>query len=152
MTSFTLDLPHTHIVFGVGSLRLLGRELERLGAQRVMVISTPGRAVLAASLDGLIPSLIVHRFESAVPHVPEGVFEEARAAAAASAADCLLSLGGGSAIGIAKAVGLRAGIPVAAVPTTYSGSEMTPIWGLTTSGEKQTGRDPRVQPRLVVYD
>jgi len=152
LTSFTLDLPHTHIVFGSGSLQLLGRELDGLGVRRVMVISTGGRAALAASVDELIGSLIVHRFESAVPHVPERVVEKARAAAGASAADSLLSLGGGSAIGIAKAVALQAEIPIAAVPTTYSGSEMTPIWGLTASGEKKTGRDVLVQPRLVLYD
>ncbi|MDF1506490.1 iron-containing alcohol dehydrogenase, partial [Roseisolibacter sp. H3M3-2] len=74
------------------------------------------------------------------------------ALARALGADPLLAVGGGSAVGVAKAVALAGGPPVAAVPTTYSGSEMTPIWGLTRDGAKETGRDERVRPRAVLYD
>jgi maleylacetate reductase len=53
---------------------------------------------------------------------------------------------------LAKAVARAAPVPILAVPTTYAGSEMTPIWGLTEGSRKITGRDPRVLPRTVVYD
>ncbi len=84
--------------------------------------------------------------------MPEAVASRAIVAAAAARADSILSLGGGSAIGVAKAIALAAVLPIVAVPTTYSGSEMTPLWGLTRRGTKHTGRDSRVQPRTVLYD
>lgn len=95
---------------------------------------------------------IVESFERAVAHVPQEIAIAAREAASFSRADCIVALGGGSAIGVAKAVALSTTLPILAVPTTYGGSEMTPIWGLTTEGRKETGRNPRVQPRVVIYD
>ena len=85
-------------------------------------------------------------------HVPAAHAEAARATAAELAADCLVALGGGSAVGLAKAVALTAGLPIAAVPTTYAGSELTTVWGITEEGRKTTGKEPGVAPRLVVYD
>ncbi|WP_131743027.1 maleylacetate reductase, partial [Actinomadura roseirufa] len=81
-----------------------------------------------------------------------GAAERARSAAAGSGADGLVAVGGGSAIGLAKAVALTTGLPILAVPTTFAGSEMTPVWGITSGGVKRTGRDRRVLPRTVVYD
>jgi maleylacetate reductase len=91
-------------------------------------------------------------FDKAVVHVPDAVATEAIAAARVSNADVIVALGGGSAIGVAKAIALETGISIVAVPTTYGGSEMTPIWGMTREGRKETGRDPRVQPKVVIYD
>jgi maleylacetate reductase len=53
---------------------------------------------------------------------------------------------------LAKAIALTSGLPILAVPTTYAGSEMTPVWGETTAGDKRTGTDPVVRPKTVVYD
>jgi alcohol dehydrogenase class IV len=63
-----------------------------------------------------------------------------------------VAIGGGSTTGLGKAIALDSGLPIVAVPTTYAGSEMTPIYGLTEAGLKKTGRDPRVLPRTVLYD
>jgi maleylacetate reductase len=87
-----------------------------------------------------------------VQHVPEEVAADALRLARAVGADALVCIGGGSATGLAKAVALQARLPILAVPTTYAGSEMTPIWGSTAAGHKTTGRDPGVRPRTVVYD
>jgi Alcohol dehydrogenase, class IV len=100
----------------------------------------------------MVGSRFVARFDEAVIHVPEQVADAAREVAVTAGADCLIALGGGSAIGVAKAVALSTGIPIIAIPTTYSGSEMTPIWGRTTQAQKETGRDAKVQPRVVIYD
>jgi maleylacetate reductase len=152
VSSFTFETQATRVVFGSGCLTTLPLELERLGATRVMLISTPGRSSLAARVRALLGARVVESFERAVVHVPDDVARTAHDAAIAADADSLLALGGGSAIGVAKAVALSTSLPVAAVPTTYGGSEMTPIWGMTQDGRKETGRNPRVQPRLVVYD
>src|SRR3546814_18266217 len=91
-------------------------------------------------------------FAGAVMHVPLEVAREARAYAASVNADCAVAVGGGSTTGLGKAIALESALPILAVPTTYAGSEMTPIWGITEGGVKKTGRDVRVLPRGVLYD
>ena len=85
-------------------------------------------------------------------HVPIETAREARELAAELGADCAVAIGGGSTIGLGKAIALEAPIPIIAIPTTYAGSEMTPIYGITEGGLKRTGRDVRVLPRTVIYD
>ena len=85
-------------------------------------------------------------------HVPLETAEAGRAEAKRLSADCCVAIGGGSTIGLAKAIALDSGLPILAVPTTFAGSEMTPIWGLTEGGIKTTGRDARVLPKTVIYD
>jgi len=95
---------------------------------------------------------IAATFTDVNPHVPVGVAEAAQLAAEGAGAQALLAVGGGSTTGTAKAIALCTGLPIIAVPTTYAGSEMTPVWGLTERGEKKTGVDSRVLPRVVIYD
>ncbi|MFF2379136.1 maleylacetate reductase [Streptomyces sp. NPDC058108] len=128
----------------------LGDEVAALGARRVMVIAGAAERALAERVTGGLP--VVHLHDEVVMHVPVEVAERARAAAAAHDADVLVSVGGGSTTGLAKAVALTTGLPIVAVPTTYAGSEATPVWGLTEGSAKTTGTDPRVLPRAVVYD
>jgi alcohol dehydrogenase class IV len=85
-------------------------------------------------------------------HTPAQAVGEARALAASVEADCCVAVGGGSTIGFGKAIALSSALPVIAVPTTYSGSEMTTIWGISEGGAKKTGRDPKVLPKVVIYD
>jgi maleylacetate reductase len=137
------------VVFGAGSLATLPLELERWGKRRVMLLSTPGRAA------GIVPALggrHAGTFDDAMMHVPREVVAAARAAVRNAGPDALLAFGGGSAIGLGKALALETDLPLAAIPTTCSGSETTSIWGISDGTAKRTGRDPRVAPRLVVYD
>jgi maleylacetate reductase len=85
-------------------------------------------------------------------HVPIETAEAAREEARRLKADCCVAIGGGSTTGLAKAIALVSDLPILAIPTTYAGSEMTPIWGLTEGGRKTTGRDLRVLPKTVLYD
>lgn len=127
-------------------------EVARLGLHRVLVVcGSRGSAVARAVADALGDSCAGLHAEARM-HVPVEVADRAVEVARAAGADGCVAVGGGSAIGLGKAIALRTGLPLIAVPSTYSGSEMTPVWGLTEHGAKRTGRDPVVQPRTVVYD
>lgn len=128
----------------------LAAEVELLGAERLMVLAAPAEAEVARRVTAELPVAVVH--DEVVMHVPVAVAERARTVAAEHDVDLLVSIGGGSTTGLAKAVALTTGTPVVAVPTTYAGSEATDVWGLTDDGTKTTGVDARVLPRTVVYD
>jgi maleylacetate reductase len=148
--NFTYVALPTRVVFGAGTIRELAAEVERLGARRVLLISTPGRAEMVKRLSkGLAVAGV---FDRAVMHTPMEAVTQARELASSIKADCCVAVGGGSTIGFGKAIALSSALPVIAVPTTYSGSEMTTIWGISEGGAKKTGRDPKVLPRAVIYD
>jgi maleylacetate reductase len=151
-TRFVYEANPTRVVFGGGSLIHLEREVERLGVSRSLILCSPSQRAIAADLSDRLGSLSVGVFDRAVAHVPIELAREARALAAERDADGAVAIGGGSAIGLAKAIALESTIPIIAIPTTYAGSEMSPIYGLTEAGHKRTGRDPRVLPRTVIYE
>jgi alcohol dehydrogenase class IV len=153
MRTFTYDALPGRVVFGAGAARSsLAAEVDRLGASRVLVIAAPAEAALADELTGPLGDRVAGRFAEVRQHVPVEIAEAARAAAADAGADLLLSIGGGSTTGTAKAVAMTTRLPILAVPTTYAGSEMTPVWGLTEANRKTTGTDVAVLPKVVVYD
>jgi maleylacetate reductase len=152
MDSFVHELVTGRVVFGAGALSQLPSEVERLGARRVLLIGGGHEKSYADQIANSIGGLLADRIDEVVQHVPVEVARAAIDRADGSNADLLLAVGGGSAIGLAKAVAREREIPILAVPTTYAGSELSPIWGLTEGSRKTTGRDPRVQPRVVVYD
>jgi maleylacetate reductase len=150
---FTFDQLPQRVVFGVDAARTAtAPEIERLGARRVLAIASTRDAERVATLLDPLGGRVVGTFTEVREHVPLPTAEAARDAAAAAGADLLLAIGGGSTIGAAKAVAMTARLPIVAVPTTYAGSEITPIWGLTENGRKTTGVDPAVLPRVVIYD
>jgi alcohol dehydrogenase class IV len=149
---FTYDALPGRVVFANGARSRLAQELERLGVSRALVIASQRDEALVAELCGGLGDRVAGRFDEVRPHVPVEVAQRARELAAAVDADCLLALGGGSTIGTAKAIALERPLPILVLPTTYAGSEMTPIWGLTEAGRKTTGRSPNVLPAVVIYD
>jgi len=150
MEKFTYVAMPTRVVFGAGAVAQLAAEVGRLGAKRALLISTPGRAQMVRAIaHGLQVAGI---FDQAVMHTPIKAVDAARAMASSVEADCCIAIGGGSTIGFGKAIALSSSLPVVAVPTTYSGSEMTTIWGISEAGGKKVGRDPKVLPKAVIYD
>lgn len=125
-------------------------EVALLGAKRVMVIAAPAEAEMADLVTSEVPTVLRH--DEVVMHVPAEIAGRARTAAIAHEVDAVVSVGGGSTTGLAKAVAMTTGLPIIAVPTTYAGSEATAVWGLTDAGRKTTGVDAVVLPRAVVYD
>jgi maleylacetate reductase len=140
------------VLFGAGSLRHLAREIEAMGARKALVLSTPEQRASAEMVAGLLGARAAGVFDRAAMHVPIESAREARALATRLGADCAVAIGGGSTIGLGKAIALDSGLPIVAIPTTYAGSEMTTIFGITEDGMKKTGRDPKVLPRTVIYD
>ena len=152
MKQFVYNALPGRVVFGAGALAQLPAELERLGARRALVLSTPGRGEDARRLAASLGARTAGVYDKAAMHVPLAVAEDARRVARELGADCCVALGGGSTTGLAKAIALETGLPIVAVPTTYSGSERTTVYGLTAGGLKRTARDARVLPKTVIYD
>jgi maleylacetate reductase len=152
MDAFVYTAQPARVVFGAGSLQHLEREIGLLGAQRALVLCTPEQRATAEAVAQRLGERAAGIFDRAVMHVPLETAREAREVARALGADCAVAVGGGSTTGLGKAIALDSGLPILAIPTTYAGSEMTPIYGLTEGGVKKTGRDARVLPRTVIYD
>jgi maleylacetate reductase len=149
--NFVHDTLGQRVRFGSGAASaMLAAEIEERGARHIMVIAAMAEQAMATRITAGLPVTIRH--SEVVMHVPLEVAERARQSATAADVDLVVSIGGGSTTGLAKAVALSTGIEIIAVPTTYAGSEATPIWGVTEGAQKTTGRDPKVLPRTVIYD
>jgi alcohol dehydrogenase class IV len=150
--AFTYESAGGRVVFANGAFSRVADELDRLGASRVLLVADRSGKRWADELADHLGPRLAGRIDDVHVHVPLEDAEAARRVARDGSADVVVTIGGGSATGLAKAVALELDVAVVAVPTTYAGSEATPIWGLTAGARKETGRDPRVQPRVVVYD
>ena len=152
MNTFIYNAYAARVVFGAGSLKHLEREIDALGYRRALVLSTPEQRDSAEMVAALLGPRAAGVFDRAAMHVPIETAREAREVAQRLGADCAVAIGGGSTTGLGKAIALDSGLPIIAIPTTYAGSEMTPVYGITEGGMKKTGKDARVVPRAVIYD
>jgi maleylacetate reductase len=149
MDSVSRDSPPPDIDYrGLPALGALLRDANR---RRVFLISGAGRRHVAAAMAAL-PAFEVIGFADARRHVPLDVVERATQAFDSFGADAVVSIGGGSATGLGKALRLRRSFFFVAVPTTYAASELTNLYGITSAAGKQTGRDARVVPDVALYD
>src|SRR5882757_7341877 len=140
------------IVFGDGATSRLVDELDQHDLRQVMLITAAGDAQLGEQGRKVLGDRVQLHWEEVRQHVPRELAQRATSAARAAEADVLVAIGGGSTTGLGKAIAVATGLPLAVVPTTYAGSEMTPIYGLTSDNDKITARDARALPRVVVYD
>ncbi|MFC9694031.1 maleylacetate reductase [Kribbella sp. NPDC056951] len=142
----------SRVIFGPGTLEQVAAEVELLGVRRALVIATGSAQQAADVVEEALKERFAGRIDGVRQHVPTEVAEAARTTAREVEADGIVAIGGGSAIGLAKAIALTGDVTILAVPTTYAGSEMTPVWGETSGGSKTTGTDVGVLPKTVVYD
>lgn len=149
---FNYETLPARVVFGSGKLGSVISEAERLGGKRLLVLATEFQAELGATVAELLGDLCAGIYAKAEQHVPYETVEAAMGEVNRLKIDCLIAIGGGSTIGLAKGIALETGLPILAIPTTYSGSEMTHIWGISRNGRKTTGRNPIVKPKTVIYD
>ena len=152
MRSFVYESLPGRVIFGLGSISRAPAEVERLGRTHVLLIYDPSTAATAQELAVRLGRRIAGEFTDIRQHTPIETVLAARKAAADAGADCVITIGGGSTTGFGKAIALESGIDTIAIPTTYAGSEMTPIYGITADRHKRTGRDLRVLPKVVIYD
>jgi maleylacetate reductase len=151
MQSFVYNGHPSRVIFGFGTLAQVADEARKLG-RRALVLSTPQQIDQARDLAATLGDLSVGVFAEAAMHTPVGVTERALRTVQELRADCTVALGGGSTTGLGKAIALRTDLPQIVIPTTYAGSEMTPILGETAEGAKKTIRDAKVLPEVVIYD
>jgi len=150
--AFAFDGLPVRVVFGRGTLSRAPEEVERLDATRALVLTTPQQEAEGRKLGAALRSLFAGVYSGAKMHTPTDVTEHALKVMTDCGADCVVSLGGGSTTGLGKAIALRTGVNQLCIPTTYAGSEMTPILGETKDGLKTTVRTPNVLPEAVIYD
>ncbi|KAF7195548.1 Maleylacetate reductase 1 [Pseudocercospora fuligena] len=155
MEAFEYNANPGRVVFGSGTIKKLPSEIKRLGLTRPLLLSTAQQKDQVAQLEPILKDASIASaglFSNATMHTPTDVTETALAVAKHSGADCVVSFGGGSTTGLGKAISVRTGIPHISIPTTYAGSEMTPILGETAEGRKTTRSDPKILPATVIYD
>ncbi|WP_308163411.1 maleylacetate reductase and hydroxyquinol 1,2-dioxygenase domain-containing protein [Nocardia alni] len=150
--NFTYTANPARVVFGVGTRAAVADEVRRLGAGRVLLLSSRPLTGDAAAVPGVLGSLLVAQFDGAAMHTPVEVTEQALRVLHEHRADCLVAVGGGSVTGLAKALAVRTDLPQIILPTTYAGSEVTPVLGETADGRKVTRSAPEILPETVVYD
>lgn len=152
MESFEYNANSARVLFG---MEKLAGEVKQSSLTKPMLISTPRQQSnfggLAKMLDDASIT-VASVFSKATMHTPTSVTEAAVEHARQSNADSIISFGGGSAVGLGKAICIRTGLYQISIPTTYAGSEMTPILGETSNGYKITRSDPAILPRTVIYD
>lgn len=150
--SFSYRQRDRKMVFGVGVRASLATEISALDVKKVMLIIDGGALGIRSEIETYLDASLVTTWTDVQQHVPINLAESARAVATSSEIDAIVCVGGGSSTGLAKAIALTHRVPIIAVPTTYAGSEQTTIYGLTGDRHKQTGSDPIVLPRVVLYD
>lgn len=152
MQPFVYTGAAARVVFGSGVMAQTGAEIERLGCKRALVLTTLQQADEGRALQQAIGARAAGLFSGATMHTPSGVTQAAMALVSELDIDCTVALGGGSTTGLGKAIAYRTDLPQIVIPTTYAGSEMTPILGETRDGVKTTVRDAKILPEVVLYD
>ncbi|EAS29251.3 maleylacetate reductase [Coccidioides immitis RS] len=152
MDAFEYNANPARVIFGFGTIKQLPDEIARLNLSSPLLLSTPQQVQQADDLKDLLKGNVAGVFTEATMHTPTHVTEKALEYAKAQNADSVISIGGGSTIGLGKAISIRTGLPHICIPTTYAGSEMTPILGETADGVKKTRSDPKILPGTVIYD
>ncbi|MEK1899097.1 MAG: maleylacetate reductase [Rhizobium sp.] len=140
------------VIFGSGTISRLAEEADRLGARRLLVLSTPEQESQAQDIAAHLGTRVAGMYSKATMHTPTNVTADAMRQVEALRADGLVAIGGGSTTGLGKAIAYRTDLAQIVVPTTYAGSEATPILGETEGGRKVTRSDPRILPEIIVYD
>lgn len=152
MENFVYNGNPGRVIFGQGTVSRLGEEADRLGVRRVLVLSTPEQADQASRIAENLGDRSIGLYAKARMHTPTDVTAGAMEMVQSLEVDAVLAIGGGSTTGLGKAIAFRTDLPQIVVPTTYAGSEATPILGETENGRKVTKSSAKILPEIIVYD
>lgn len=152
MDAFEYNANPARVQFGSGTLQKLPTELHRLNLSSPVLLSGPQQGKQVEHLRSILNGQVAGSFTEATMHTPTNVTEKALSYTREHEADSIVSIGGGSAVGLGKAISIRTGLPHICIPTTYAGSEMTTHLGETAEGRKTTRSDPKILPGTVIYD
>jgi alcohol dehydrogenase class IV len=152
MEAFEYNAAPARVIFGSGTLAKLSDEVSRQKLSAPLLLSTPQQVGHLIQLKEILDGKVAGVFSEATMHTPSHITDKALTYAKSVNADSVISIGGGSTIGLGKAISIRTGLPHICIPTTYAGSEMTPILGETQDGKKTTRSDPKILPGTVIYD
>lgn len=152
MISFDYTGSSAKIIFGMGAQSRLRDAVASLNCRRALVLSTPYQRDQAQAVVERLGAAAVGLFDQATMHTPIEITQQALSAMRETGADCTVAFGGGSTTGLGKAIAYRLDTPQIVIPTTYAGSEVTPILGQTADGRKQTVRAASILPEIVIYD
>lgn len=141
-----------HVRFEKGGRFDLGPELDAITATRPLVLTTPEQVAQGEEILAALKGNAVGHYSRATMHTPVDITRDALESVKKSNADCLIAIGGGSTIGLGKAIAYHTDLPQIVLPTTYAGSEATPVLGQTENGVKSTLKSERVQPEAILYD
>lgn len=152
MNAFEYVSSPIRVTFGSGTVKRIPDELSRLSQSAPLFLSSAQHEQTAQLIQDMLPGKVAGVFTEAVMHTPVRVTEKALLYVKEVKADCIISIGGGSTIGLGKAISIRTGLQHICIPTTYAGSEQTPVLGETQDGKKTTRSDPKILPNTVIYD
>jgi maleylacetate reductase len=152
LRQFTYQVSPMRVVFGIGTIGSLPDELDRLGVKRALLLATPRQQAQLGDLTRLTGARSVGVFDGAVVHTPVAVTERAMELVRDLKPDGIVAIGAGATTGLSKAIALRTDLPQLILPTSYAGSEMTPVLGETRDGVKTTQSSPAILPETVIYD
>lgn len=151
-SSFEVQINPAKIIFEDGAIKKTAKAVKDMGCSKALVLSTPHQSDQAHGVGELIGELCAGTYTNATMHTPTDVTMEALGALQSAGADCTIAIGGGSTTGLGKALAYRTDMPQIVIPTTYAGSEVTPILGQTEDGVKTTVSHPKILPEVVIYD
>ncbi|KAH8646564.1 putative maleylacetate reductase [Tricladium varicosporioides] len=152
MDPFEYNSTPSRVIFGNGTLSKLPEELSQQELDMPLLVCGAHGLGRAIQLQKLLDGKVAGTFSEATMHTPVHITEKALAYVKSVGPDSIVSIGGGSSIGLGKAISINTGLPHICIPTTYAGSEMTPVVGETKNGKKTTRHDPKILPNTVIYD
>lgn len=152
MDAFEYNSHPSRVIFGSGTIQQVPDEIARLNVKKPLILTTPQQVSQGEHIQSVLKGQTAGIFSNATMHTPTHVTDEALQFAQEKGADSVISIGGGSTIGLGKAISIRTGLAHLSIPTTYAGSEMTPILGETADGLKKTRSDAKIRPATVIYD
>ena len=152
MNPFTYHSDPIRVVFGAGTVGALAAEAYHHKMARLLVLCSKGRIDFARRVTESVADRCIAFSDASAPNMPRDAFERVLGDIERHKPDGFVVVGGGSPIGIAKAVASTTKLPYIAIVTTYSGSEMAARWRIGVAADAISGEGTAALPATAIYD